>query len=119
MPSDEIHSFLPLHPLEFRILLSLLEEDPRHAYAIVKHIEASEPSWHKVLPANLYRRIRDLRGKKLIQEESVSGTEAERRKYFSITSLGRRVAREEAQRLQALLGEAAALDLIPGGGPER
>lgn len=115
MPSNEVHRFLPLHPLEFRILLAL-HEGTRHGYAIVTHVEASEPAWSKVFPANLYRRIRDLRARGLITQVETPEADGTRRKYFSITPLGRRVAREEALRLRALVDEAAALGLAAGGG---
>ncbi len=121
MKVTEAHGFLPLHPLEFRIMLALLEDDTRHGYAIVRHIEESEPSWHRVLPANLYRRIRDLRTKGLVADAGLPpGVEpGERRKYFTLTDLGRDVVRAEAARLRTLLGEAEALDLLVGEGGGR
>ncbi len=108
MKFTEAHRFLPLHPLEFRILVVLLEDDTSHGYAIVRHIEESEPSWHRVFPANRYRRIRDLRTKGLVADaDPPSGIEpGERRKYFAITDLGRQVVRAEAARMRALLGES-------------
>jgi DNA-binding PadR family transcriptional regulator len=51
--------FLPLHPLEFRILLVLWKEKA-HGYRIVKSIEDVDGGLEPHLPANLYRRIRDL-----------------------------------------------------------
>ena len=51
-------SFLPLHPLELRVLL-VLTEGEAHGYSIVKQIEDRERHLPKIYPANLYRRIRD------------------------------------------------------------
>jgi hypothetical protein len=57
---------LPLHPLEFRILLALLD-GPSHGYRIVQEIEEAEGR-ERIWPANLYRRMRNLLAKGLIEE---------------------------------------------------
>lgn len=108
-------SFLPLHPLEFRILLVLLD-GPAHGYRIVKEIEKRERQLDSIYPGNLYRRIRDLLGKGLLEEVSPpSGVEADpRRKYFAPTGLGEAVAKAEGQRLENLVREARALGVVSG-----
>ncbi len=108
--------FLPLHALEFRILLVLMD-GPAHGYRIVKEIERREKGLGSIYPGNLYRRIRELAGKGLLEEvPPPSGVEVDpRRKYFGPTSLGRGVARVEAERLQALVGDAKAIGVISGG----
>src|SRR5262245_24149609 len=104
---------LPLHPLEFRILLVLLE-GPAHGYRIVKSIEQSEATWTTILPANLYRRLRDLTDRGLIEEsEPRSGDGVRRRRDFRISTLGRAVARAEAARLDDLVREARTKRLLP------
>jgi DNA-binding PadR family transcriptional regulator len=108
----DVQSLLPLHPLEFRILLVLLE-GPNHGYEIVRSIEAVERAG-AVYPANLYRRIRDLLAKELVAEAgSPRGREDTRRRYLEVTPLGRRVARAEAVRLQELVNAARAINLLP------
>ncbi|MEX0891267.1 MAG: PadR family transcriptional regulator [Gemmatimonadota bacterium] len=104
--------FLPLHPLEFRILLVLLEGSS-HGYQIVRAIEAGEPG-AAIYPANLYRRIRDLLARGLLREaDAPRGEDPEgRRRYVAVTPMGRRVARAEAERLQALVRDARAADLL-------
>lgn len=112
--TTEVRSFLPLHPLEFRILLAVLD-GPRHGYAIVQAIEARDPE-AAVYPANLYRRIRTLLGRGLLSEvvrEPGEG-EAGRRRYVEVTPLGRAVARAEAERLEALVRDARAAELLAG-----
>jgi DNA-binding PadR family transcriptional regulator len=111
----ETDPFLPLHPLEFRILLALLD-GPGHGYRIVQEIEAREPG-AKIWPANLYRRIRDLLGKGLIEETAApKGEEPDpRRTYVRLSVLGRRVATAEARRLEALVADARAHRLLPDG----
>ena len=113
----ETRDLLPLHPLEFRILLVLLE-GPAHGYRIVKRIEEREAGWTEILPANLYRRLRDLAAKGLVEESEPRADEGgRRRRDFRISTLGRAVARAEARRLDDLVSEARAKRLLPR--PER
>jgi DNA-binding PadR family transcriptional regulator len=109
---SEPEAFLPLHPLEFRILMALLD-GPSHGYDIVKTIEAGERHG-AIYPANLYRRIRDLLRRDLVVEVATPrGADPEgRRRYVAITALGRRVARSEAVRLRDLLRDARAKRLL-------
>src|SRR5688572_33118961 len=97
----EAESFLPLHPLEFRILLELVE-GPSHGYEIVRAIEA-EGGHGRVYPANLYRRIRDLLASELIEEVDADDVAHARRRYVRVTRLGRSVARAEARRPRAVV----------------
>ena len=101
--------FLPLHPEAFRILV-VLKDAELHGYALVKELERDPGRPGRVLPANLYRRIRTLLEQGLIEESQRDRPdEDERRRYFAITSLGERVARDEAHRLQGLLAGAGSL----------
>lgn len=107
-------SFLPLHPLELRILL-VLREGPAHGYRIVKEIESRETELGTIYPGNLYRRIRDLLSRDLLEEvpPPPSGEVDPRRKYYGVSPLGEVVARAEARRLEELVGEARAMGLLP------
>jgi DNA-binding PadR family transcriptional regulator len=108
--------FLPLHSLEFRILMSL-RDGCRHGYAIVKDVEARAGGGETVYPANLYRRIRNLLAAGLLAEaEPPAGSEPDddrQRKYFRLTPLGLTVAHAEAARLASLLSEAREKELFP------
>ncbi|GMV05737.1 MAG: hypothetical protein AMXMBFR53_20140 [Gemmatimonadota bacterium] len=101
---------LPLHPEAFRILL-VLRGGPLHGYAIVKELERDPGRPGRVLPANLYRRIRTLAEAGLLEEvEGPAGSaEEERRHYYGVTPLGEAVARAEAVRLRGLLAGAGDL----------
>jgi DNA-binding PadR family transcriptional regulator len=111
--NDEMGQFLPLHPLEFQILLSLMD-GVAHAYRIVQEVEARQPSWSRILPTNLYRRIWRLVSLGLIQEvEGEPAADGRSRKYFEILPLGRRVASAEAERLRQLLAEAVSTGVVP------
>ena len=104
--------YLPLHPLEFRILL-VLTDGPVHGYEIVRLIEAAE-QFGAIYPANLYRRIRDLEANQLVREvksPAESGDDS-RRRYLGLTPLGRKVAYAEALRLKQLLADPRAARLL-------
>ncbi|MFG1691485.1 PadR family transcriptional regulator [Gemmatimonadota bacterium] len=105
-------SFLPLHPLELRILL-VLAEGEAHGYSIVKQIEDREKHLPKIYPANLYRRIRDLVRKALVEDaEAPDGAEVDpRRRYFRVTKLGQAVLRAEVARMESLMTEAKRVRL--------
>lgn len=111
-PQADIDGHLPLHHLELRILLALMP-GPTYGTLIVEGIEASERSGMKLYPANLYRRIRDLMSKGLIEETDAPVGADTRRTYVRLTSLGRKVLQADAHRLQGLIAEAARHRLIP------
>ena len=92
-PHPRPEDFLPLHPFELRILLALTR-GPAHGYPIIKAIEESDGSWKRVLPANLYRRLRDLKGRGLVVEvDAPEGAPADDRQRRT-----RREHRDERQR---------------------
>lgn len=111
-PHSDPH--LPLHPLEFRILLVLLD-GPSYGTRIVEHIEAAEGHRMTLYPANLYRRIRELLARGLLAEAPAPPGSDPRRTYLRITGAGRSVARAEAHRLRELVGEAVRQRLLPEG----
>ena len=112
----DAREFLPLSPLEFRILLAL-RDGSRHGYAIVKDVEGRSSGTEKIFPANLYRRIRNLLAAGLLADaappRSPKQTDARQRKFFRLTPLGLAVARAEVARLEELLSEAREKELVP------
>lgn len=111
MPPVDVNGFLPLHPEVFRILV-VLRGGERHGYALVKELERDPGRPGKVLPANLYRRIRKLLEQGLIEESGHRPDpelDDERRRYFKVTPLGESVAVAEAHRLSELLAGAEEL----------
>ena len=83
---------------------------------IVKELEKDPGRPGKVLPANLYRRIRTLQEQGLIEETEARPDpelDDERRRYFAVTNHGMEVARAEARRLESLVMGARARDLLP------
>ena len=112
MPVDEPQSLLPLSPVVFQILMVLIEKDG-HGYSIVKTIE--ERSGDRVEPGNLYRTLRNMLQKGLIEEcqqRPDPELDDQRRRYFQISSFGMQVARAETARLERLLAEARTHRLL-------
>lgn len=110
----DLSEYLPLHPLEFQILLTLMN-GVAHAYHIVREVEGRQPDWNRIFPTNLYRRIWRLNSLGLVEEVDRDADTERRRKYFDITPLGRHVAAAEAARLRGLLLEAEAVGVIRRG----
>lgn len=105
----------PLPPLWFEIIVSLAGTE-LHGYAILQDVERRTEGAITMLPGTLYRALERLLEHGLIRE--VDGPAAEedaRRRYYRLTPAGRRVAREEALRLTATLGEAKRRRLVDGG----
>ena len=109
--STDPSAYLPLHPLEFRILL-VLRQGASWGSRIVEEIEARESGRMKLYPANLYRRVRDLTARGLIEEAPAPPDADPRRGYLALTVLGRTVLALEAERLRGLVDEATALGLL-------
>ena len=107
-------SFLPLKPTDYQILFGLLGRD-LHGYAIVKAIEDRTDGMVRLEPSNLYRRVRKLVADGLIEESDerpVAELDDERRRYYSLTRLGRAVLAAEAHRMRALVSEAEEARLL-------
>lgn len=103
---------LSLHLLDLRILMALAN-GPSYGTRIVEEVEAREGGRLRLYPANLYRRIRDLVGRELLEEAPSPEGADPRRTYVRLTPLGRDVARAEATRLRELVDDAARLRLLP------
>ena len=109
-------TLLPLRPVVFHVLLSLVDGE-RHGYAIVQDIADRSSARLRLEPGNLYRTLRFMLDEGLIQESDrrpAAEADDERRRYYRITRFGVRVARAEASRLADLVRDARALDLLKG-----
>jgi DNA-binding PadR family transcriptional regulator len=97
--------YLPLKPVDLEMLLALAETE-RHGYGLVQAIAAHTDGLVTLDPGNLYRVIKRLLADGLVAEAGQhEATEArgERRRYYRITALGRRVLAAELDRLRALV----------------
>ena len=107
---------LPLRPVVFQVLLSLVEGE-RHGYAIVQDIAERSAARMQIEPGNLYRTLRFMLDEALIEESERRPSldqDDERRRYYRITRFGERVAAAEAARLAELVAEARARKLLKG-----
>ena len=108
-----IEDFLPLKPVDFHILMVLLDQK-RHGYGIVRDIADRTNGKIKLVPGNFYAMLNRLIDNGLIAETSKSVKEVDgvRRRYYRITPVGKRVAAAEAFRLKELVEEAEARQLL-------
>ena len=101
-------SFLPLTPFAFQVLLALAD-GPAHGYAIIKEAEERSGGTVRFRTGTLYTLLQRLRDEQLISEPTDGPPAAHadsRRRYYQLTALGDAVLRAEAQRLEALIGDA-------------
>ncbi len=107
---------LPLTPAVFHILLALAD-DERHGYAIMREVAASTGGQLQMGPGTLYGTLKRLLAAELVEESDERPDPAlddERRRYYRLTSLGRRVAVAEAERLTQLVRLAQSKQLMGG-----
>ena len=111
-PHDVAH-LLPLSPPVFHVMVSLAEE-PRHGYAIIKEVEERTGGAERIGAGTLYAIIKRLLADGLIAEvDSPRRDDDQRRRYYQLTTLGRRVAVAEAQRLERAVASARTSRLLP------
>ena len=106
----------PLPSAAFQILLSLADQD-LHGYAIMRQVAEQTAGGMRLGPGTLYSSIQSLLEAKLIEEldprEDMKLGE-ERRRYYRLTSAGRKLARSEADRLADLLRVARSRKILRG-----
>jgi DNA-binding PadR family transcriptional regulator len=114
MPREDqegLADLIPLSPAIFHILLSLGVGE-RHGYAIKREIAARTEGKLKLGPGVLYGSINKMLELGLIEEAEDRPDphlDDERRRYYRITSYGRKVAQAEATRMRELAQLAAAI----------
>lgn len=106
----------PLPAAAFQILLSLAEGE-LHGYGIMREVEEQTNGRVRMGPGTLYSSIQAMLEEGLIEEvdgNSESGGSAERRRYYRLTTSGKKLARSEAERLAELLRVARAKKILRG-----
>jgi DNA-binding PadR family transcriptional regulator len=97
--------FLPLKTQWFHIMLSLAGGE-QHGYGIMQEVLERTDGKVRLWPATLYGSIKRLTEADLIEESDARPTpelDDARRRYYRLTSLGRRVLDAESERLQELV----------------
>ena len=110
---------LPLTPAVFHVLLALADGE-RHGYAIMQEVAEHSDGRIKLGPGTLYGTIKRLIEAQLIEESDDRPDphlDDERRRYYRLTGVGRRVVRAEAQRYAEMAAVARGKKLI--GRPAR
>jgi DNA-binding PadR family transcriptional regulator len=103
-----VDHLLPLKPKVLHILLALAD-GPRHGYSIMQDVAARTDGQVRVWPAAMYGTLRELEEGDLIAElEKRRNGDDERRRYFELTPLGKRVLSSEVRRLEAIVDQARA-----------
>jgi len=106
--------FLPLPRDTFHILVSLADKE-RHGYSVMQDVAERTEGALRLSPSSLYASIKRLLEQGLIEELAERpdpGNDDERRRYYRLSRLGRRVAMAEARRLERLLADARATGLL-------
>jgi DNA-binding PadR family transcriptional regulator len=106
--TNDLSPFLPLSPATLHILLSLAGED-RHGYGIMQEVARQSEGQYKLGPGTLYDNLQKMTEQGLVEEATRrSGDEDPRRKYYRLTSFGRKVLAAEIARLETVVREAKA-----------
>ena len=98
----------PLSPQVFQILLSLLDGE-LHGYALIQDIRRRTDDEVVLTASTLYAAVKRLQSSGWIEEvapDQPPPGHDDRRRYYRITTVGRAVAKAEAQRLERVLGMA-------------
>lgn len=105
---------MSLRPIEFHILLALAGED-RHGYAILQEVTRLTDGDLQLEPGTLYRALHRMLADGWVVElarRPAADVDDQRRRYYRLTALGRRVATAEADRLWRLLTFARSQRLL-------
>lgn len=116
--ADDPESFLPLPASAVHIIVALAGEE-KHGYAIMRDVEELSAGTVRMGPGTLYGSIRRMIDQGLLEEAEERPDpelDDERRRYYRLTSLGRRVGVAEQARLRRLLTAADARRLGLGLG---
>jgi DNA-binding PadR family transcriptional regulator len=106
----------PLPSSAFQIMLALADGD-LHGYAIMRQVDEQSGGRLRLGPGTLYGSIQALLEGKLIEEvDRLDDTDAhqERRRYYRLTTAGRKLARSEAERMADLLRVARDRKILRG-----
>jgi DNA-binding PadR family transcriptional regulator len=96
MSKIKLQKFIPLKPQWFHIMLSLAGGE-QHGYGIMQEVLQRTSGKVRLWPATLYGSI-----KRLIEADLIEESDA-RRRYYRLTTLGKRVLDAECDRLQELV----------------
>jgi len=106
--------YLPLTAPVYHVLVALAG-DEQHGYAIIKTVARQTDERVLLSTGTLYGIVKRLLAEGLIVEtvrRPAAANDDERRRYYRITDLGRRVAVAEARRLEKMVAVARSTRLL-------
>jgi DNA-binding PadR family transcriptional regulator len=92
-------------PQQFHILLALADDD-RHGYGIIREVADRTGGAVRLGTGPLYTAIGRLVALELLEETDRRDPDDARRRYYRLTSAGRKALRAETARLESLLAQA-------------
>jgi DNA-binding PadR family transcriptional regulator len=105
---------MAIRSTEFHILLALADEE-RHGYAIMQEVARLTDDDLRLEPGTLYRALHRMLDDGWVAESGrrpAADVDDERRRYYRLTPLGRRIAAAEADRLWRLVAIARQRRLL-------
>jgi DNA-binding PadR family transcriptional regulator len=117
LPGPE--GYLPLTPAVLDIMVALGNEE-LHGYAIMQEVRRRTQGRRRLAPGTLYRSLRQMEQRGWVveaEERPEPGLDDERRRYYRLTDLGRKLAMGELERLEGLVGAARSKGFVPSGRP--
>jgi DNA-binding PadR family transcriptional regulator len=100
----KLERFLPLNPATLHILV-VLAADERHGYSIMQEVERQSLGQYKLSAGTLYDNLQKLLDQGLVLE-TTRNDEGSRRRYYKLSSLGRKVLGADLDRLASAIREA-------------
>ncbi len=114
LPNRAVTQHLPLTSVEFEIMLALAD-NKRHGYAVMQEVERRTGGTVTLRPGSMYRAINRMLETGFLEETAERPDEKiddHRRRYYRLTTFGRRVASAEAERLASAVNSATAKNLL-------
>src|ERR687893_1717852 len=111
--------YLPLTPAMLDIVVALGDGE-LHGYGIMREAKHRTDGRRRLAPGTLYRSLRQMQERGLVaesEERPDPDLDDERRRYYRLTELGRRVAVAEVERLEDTVRAARSKGLAPSARP--
>lgn len=117
--TPEPDSSLPLTPAVLDIMVALGNEE-MHGYAIMQEVRRRTEERRRLAPGTLYRSLKQMEERGWVvesEERPEPSLDDERRRYYRLTDLGRRVALVELERLEGLVRAGRSKGFVSSGWP--
>ncbi len=111
--------YLPLTPAVLDIVVALGDGE-LHGYGIMREVRRRTDGGRRLAPGTLYRSLRQMQERGLVEESEERpdpDLDDERRRYYRLTDVGRKVAVAEVERLEGLVRAARSKGLVPSARP--